>query len=34
LVHDRFCIELMVEAVEAIYEEGSRTVRIPAAVAG
>ena len=34
LVHDRFCIELMVEAVEAIYEEGARTVRVPAAVAG
>ena len=34
LVHDRFCIELMVEAVEAIYEEGARRVRMPAAVAG
>jgi glycosyltransferase involved in cell wall biosynthesis len=34
MVHDRFCIELMVEAVEAIYEEGARTVRIPAVVAG
>jgi glycosyltransferase involved in cell wall biosynthesis len=34
LVHDRFCIELMVEAVEGIYEVGARTVRVPEAVAG
>jgi glycosyltransferase involved in cell wall biosynthesis len=34
MVHDRFCIELMVEAVERIYEEGARRVRVPAAVAG
>ena len=34
LVHDRFCIELMVEAVERIYEVGARTVRRPAVVAG
>ena len=34
MVHDRFCIELMVEAVEAIYEQGARTVRVPAVVAG
>jgi glycosyltransferase involved in cell wall biosynthesis len=27
LVHDRFCIEQMVAAVESIYEEGARTVR-------
>ena len=27
LVHDRFCIEQMVSAVESIYEEGSRAVR-------
>ena len=27
LVHDRFCIELMVQAVESIYDEGARTVR-------
>jgi glycosyltransferase involved in cell wall biosynthesis len=27
LVHDRFCIDLMVEAVQRIYEEGARTVR-------
>jgi glycosyltransferase involved in cell wall biosynthesis len=34
MVHDRFCIELMVEAVERIYEEGARTIRVPAVVAG
>ena len=27
LVHDRFCIELMVQAVESIYDEGARSVR-------
>ena len=27
LVHDRFCIELMVDAVESIYDEGARAVR-------
>jgi glycosyltransferase involved in cell wall biosynthesis len=27
MVHDRFCIELMVDAVAAIYDEGARTVR-------
>jgi glycosyltransferase involved in cell wall biosynthesis len=27
LVHDRFCIELMVRAIEAIYDEGARDVR-------
>ena len=27
LVHDRFCIELMVDAVESIYDEGARSVR-------
>lgn len=27
MVHDRFCIDLMVEAVQAIYEEGARVVR-------
>ncbi len=35
LVHDRFCIELMVRAVETIYDEGARAVRpteVPAAV--
>jgi glycosyltransferase involved in cell wall biosynthesis len=32
LVHDRFCIDLMVDAVQQIYEEGARAVR-PAEVA-
>ena len=27
MVHDRFCIELMVDAVTAIYDEGARAVR-------
>ena len=27
LVHDRFCIELMVSAVQSIYDEGARVVR-------
>jgi glycosyltransferase involved in cell wall biosynthesis len=27
LVHDRFCIELMVSAVQTIYDEGARAVR-------
>ena len=27
MVHDRFCIELMVEAIESIYDEGARAVR-------
>jgi glycosyltransferase involved in cell wall biosynthesis len=27
MVHDRFCIDLMVDAVQAIYEEGARAVR-------
>ena len=27
MVHDRFCIQLMVRAVEAIYDEGARVVR-------
>jgi len=26
-VHDRFCIQLMVDAIEAIYDEGARAVR-------
>lgn len=32
MVHDRFCIQLMVKAVELIYDEGARAVR-PAEVA-
>jgi glycosyltransferase involved in cell wall biosynthesis len=27
LVHDRFCIQLMVRAIEALYDEGARSVR-------
>ena len=27
LVHDRFCIELMVAAIQTIYDEGARSVR-------
>ena len=27
MVHDRFCIELMVSAIESIYDEGARVVR-------
>jgi glycosyltransferase involved in cell wall biosynthesis len=34
LVHDRFCIELMVKAVEEIYETGAAHVRLPRVVAG
>ena len=28
LVHDRFCIELMVKSIEEIYDEGARAVRL------
>jgi glycosyltransferase involved in cell wall biosynthesis len=28
LVHDRFCIELMVKAIEQIYDDGARAVRL------
>jgi glycosyltransferase involved in cell wall biosynthesis len=37
IVHDRFCIELMVSAIESIYDEGAGIVRpseVPAAIAG
>lgn len=34
LVHERFCIELMVEAVEAIYDQGARAVRLSEVAAG
>ena len=27
LVHDRFCLELMINSVASIYDEGARTVR-------
>jgi glycosyltransferase involved in cell wall biosynthesis len=33
LVHERFCVELMVYAVEEIYDEAARAVRFGAAVA-
>src|SRR5450759_4251205 len=33
VVHERFCIGLMVRAVETIYDEGARAVRISGAVA-
>ena len=33
VVHERFCIGLMVRAVESIYDEGARAVRISGAVA-
>ena len=28
LVHERFCVELMVAAIEDIYDEGARAVRL------
>ena len=31
LVHDRFCIDLMVDAIEAIYDEGAECVEERAA---
>jgi glycosyltransferase involved in cell wall biosynthesis len=34
LVHDRFCIELMVKAIEEIYDEGANRVRMPRIAAG
>jgi glycosyltransferase involved in cell wall biosynthesis len=34
LVHDRFCIGLMIKAIGEIYEEGADRVRIPRIVAG
>jgi glycosyltransferase involved in cell wall biosynthesis len=34
LVHDRFCIELMVRAVEEIYEQGAARARRPKVAAG
>jgi hypothetical protein len=29
LVHERFCVELMVAAVEDLYDEGVAAVRLP-----
>jgi glycosyltransferase involved in cell wall biosynthesis len=34
LVHERFCIELMVDAVERIYDEGARSMRPSEVAAG
>jgi glycosyltransferase involved in cell wall biosynthesis len=34
MVHDRFCIELMVKAVEGIYDEGARASRLSEVAAG
>ena len=34
MVHDRFCIELMVSAIASIYDEGARTVRPSEVAAG
>jgi len=34
LVHERFCIELMVDAVERIYDEGARSLRPSEVAAG
>jgi glycosyltransferase involved in cell wall biosynthesis len=34
VVHDRFCIELMVKAVETIYDEGARAARLSGVAAG
>jgi glycosyltransferase involved in cell wall biosynthesis len=34
LVHDRFCVELMVKAIETIYDQGARAVRLSGVAAG
>jgi len=34
LVHDRFCVELMVKEIEAIYDAGARAVRLSPVAAG
>jgi len=34
LVHERFCIQLMVDAVESIYDEGARAVRLSEVAVG
>jgi glycosyltransferase involved in cell wall biosynthesis len=34
LVHERFCIELMVDAVERIYDDGARSLRPSEVAAG
>ncbi len=33
MVHDRFCIQLMVNAIEGIYDDGARIARLSEAVA-
>jgi glycosyltransferase involved in cell wall biosynthesis len=33
LVHDRFCIELMVKSIEQVYDEGARAIRLAEAAA-
>lgn len=34
MVHDQFCVELMVTAIESIYDDGARAVRLSAVAAG
>ncbi|GIW20581.1 MAG: hypothetical protein KatS3mg065_0877 [Chloroflexota bacterium] len=34
LVHERFCVELMVRAIESIYDDGARAVRLPREAVG
>ncbi|MER3417636.1 MAG: hypothetical protein C4343_00570 [Chloroflexota bacterium] len=34
LVHERFCVELMVRAIESIYDDGAGAVRLPQVAAG
>jgi glycosyltransferase involved in cell wall biosynthesis len=34
MVHDRFCIELMIKAIETIYDDGARAVRLSEVAAG
>jgi hypothetical protein len=29
MVHDRFCVELMVKAIEELYDEGANAARVP-----
>jgi hypothetical protein len=29
LVHERFCLELMVRAIEDLYDEGAAAIRLP-----
>jgi glycosyltransferase involved in cell wall biosynthesis len=34
LVHDRFCVERMVTAIEQLYDEGARSIRLSEVSAG